>query len=655
MYSALIRVKGGDEGTISVYTLNIKRLINNFIREDRIVYVIQLHRYREIHRLLKDLRDELTPKERGKLEKLARRTESIMKITPAWLDYGYRLTMDNLTHYITTALQNDYHEVLNYTWELNISPSALSEQLSLLESTAIDKARGKDLPLKSGRILLNFPDGYYWVMLGVGKCELEGKAMAHCGNIGDDPYQRILSLRKEDTNGKPKAHLTFIWHQVPYPGEASVPWPSAPQVTQGFLGETKGYANNKPAVKYHPHIIELLKLPMIQFNVGGGYQPENNFSLNDLTKQQRERLYLEKPQLFGLPEFFRVYGMQTSTIFLSALTGINDAPLKERTPHLPIMDMGGTPVVVLGEDANPHPKPVSGYLIQGLEQLGFDKFADGLEQIIEWAEKSTSCHPKDPDDDYVSAVDKTQDLGDDDYDDLPHIPDWPDIHFEEYLLGLRDQHPDTFRFYAEALGTADIELAAQTLREHPWTWVGEEFFDAFKLFYPSEDAGVRWGYLRQLDYTETSTGAALELDFDKQSLLLFITWENFLAIATEKLSDPDAYPDWTDTALFAGTLPTPEEPDGPIHIPPEPESIRCLAIILEDIRITVEKRAAEERRQALGRREEDYRKWLDLDDTEEDVQRGWGDEEGEKENFDVGGYLGDEDEDDEDDDIDLWT
>jgi hypothetical protein len=57
----------------------------------------------------------------------------------------------------------------------------------------------------------------------------------------------------------------------------------------------KGKNNDKPVAKYHPYIIELLKLSIIKHVAGGGYKPENNFSLMDLTDEQLDDLKLKKP------------------------------------------------------------------------------------------------------------------------------------------------------------------------------------------------------------------------------------------------------------------------------------------------------------------------------------------------------------------------
>ena len=80
-------------------------------------------------------------------------------------------------------------------------------------------------------------NGWRWVLLDKRSCEKEGASAGHCGNAAGKDGDNILSLR--DPNNI--AYLTFI-------------------INNGALGETKGRNNSKPAVKYHPAIIELLRM-----------------------------------------------------------------------------------------------------------------------------------------------------------------------------------------------------------------------------------------------------------------------------------------------------------------------------------------------------------------------------------------------------------
>lgn len=124
---------------------------------------------------------------------------------------------------------------------------------------------------------------YKWYRLGEESSNCEGDAMGHCGNTasprsGDD----IFSLRQIIEHDGQKYHrpsLTFI-------------------VNGGVLGEMKGRANQKPNKKYHPYIMELLKSDYIEGIFGGGYQPENNFQLSDLSEEDIEELKKVKGEKF---------------------------------------------------------------------------------------------------------------------------------------------------------------------------------------------------------------------------------------------------------------------------------------------------------------------------------------------------------------------
>jgi len=132
-----------------------------------------------------------------------------------------------------------------------------------------------------GHTIIQFPDGWKWIDLQKSHCDLEAKAMGHCGNTKGitDPNQNILSLR--NPNNVP--YLTFI------------------DLGNGNLGEMKGRFDNKPEKKFHPYIIELLKHPTIKKISGGGFAPDKNFSLSDLPPNQKQELLDSKPDLLPSP------------------------------------------------------------------------------------------------------------------------------------------------------------------------------------------------------------------------------------------------------------------------------------------------------------------------------------------------------------------
>lgn len=145
------------------------------------------------------------------------------------------------------------------------------DKIAAQKRKAADPGRRVDLP--------GMPAGYYWVSLDRASCDKEAEAMGHCGNAGYKEGDIVWSMR--DPKGVP--HLTFI-------------------VNNKMLGESKGFANNKPEAKYHPHIIAFLLgtdkgEPIVEHILGGGYKPEANFHIDDLEKGMKEQLLAKKPQL----------------------------------------------------------------------------------------------------------------------------------------------------------------------------------------------------------------------------------------------------------------------------------------------------------------------------------------------------------------------
>ena len=160
-------------------------------------------------------------------------------------------------------------------------------------------SRGQLVPFNDDdKVVMQFPDGFAWVFLDREYCETEGGAMGHCGNR---PSARrgdtILSLRRLVQTGNEKLwrpSLTFIIDG------------------NGLIGEMKGRGNEKPAEKYHPHIIALLKSDLVNGIKGGGYLPQNNFSVNDLSEEEQEDLFSVKPQYASVLYLYKKYGMNKS-------------------------------------------------------------------------------------------------------------------------------------------------------------------------------------------------------------------------------------------------------------------------------------------------------------------------------------------------------
>jgi hypothetical protein len=185
----------------------------------------------------------------------------------------------SLEHFLSLPIP----AIQNIVWD-NQNPELLIQQFRKLEREW-QARRSQLIPHDpaDGQVVMSFPDGMMWVLLPRGYCSAEADAMGHCGNAGAKQGERILSLRRKvEENGEVfwRPSLTFILD------------------AEGRLGEMKGRANNKPDRKYHQHILALLmNRDLIKGIKGGGYKPEANFAVGDLTEAERERLFDARPEL----------------------------------------------------------------------------------------------------------------------------------------------------------------------------------------------------------------------------------------------------------------------------------------------------------------------------------------------------------------------
>lgn len=148
-----------------------------------------------------------------------------------------------------------------------------------------------------GTPFIKFPDGSAWVRIAKPSCDIEGRAMGHCGNKGNPRSTDVIlsyrSVVKRGDKNMWKPHLTFIFN-----------------TTSGMLGEMKGRANEKPSEKYHNVILELLKSPMIKGIEGGGYAPANNFAITDLSPEKAAYVTKNLPRYATPTMLWNEYGTE---------------------------------------------------------------------------------------------------------------------------------------------------------------------------------------------------------------------------------------------------------------------------------------------------------------------------------------------------------
>jgi hypothetical protein len=183
------------------------------------------------------------------------------------------------------AMDGEYRHILDWLRGRNNPPIRETDQIDFKtltfeeakqrsESWHAELARLEAGAIKDeqGDIVINFPDGFYWIRLNKSVCDAEAKAMGHCGRARGMLY----SLRRE---------------RYPY---------VTVDLDQGVIGQIKGRANTKPKSTYHKYIIALLLNPSIGVKyLHSTYQPHTDFNLNDLTDEQLVEISNRKPTLFG--------------------------------------------------------------------------------------------------------------------------------------------------------------------------------------------------------------------------------------------------------------------------------------------------------------------------------------------------------------------
>jgi len=295
------------EQAISRIQQEIEWAIENLKREDRILWYlrqIKIGLYLETDKILETLRKlwkEMSRKDEEENQRIADEYNKLVNSLPtavrksvAFKQFSPIPGADNISEYGNKLVNFFIHflslgipKIDNFRFE-NQSWQDIHRDFEQYEKEWAEKQKSWiDITneLKEGRIspIVVFEDGFRWFNLNRPKCEQEGKAMGHCGNCGGRSDDTVLSLRKLKQEGGrmyARPSLTFILH------------------SNGQLGEMKGRGNNKPNEKYHPYILRLLaQKNLIKGIEGGGYLPENNFSLGDLSDERLEAIFNARPDL----------------------------------------------------------------------------------------------------------------------------------------------------------------------------------------------------------------------------------------------------------------------------------------------------------------------------------------------------------------------
>lgn len=253
-------------------------------KEDRIVWYLRLVR----QAILMNHAKIMDPVKLAKLrQEFTKRTGSEnLEFIPGMLD--------QLEHFLSLPIQ----DIQTYQFGTNTFDRIIKDFKAFEKEwqDTLDRMFEDD----NARVLIDFGNGWFWVDTEKAFCSKEAASMGHCGNQPrSDSDDHLLSLRKKHIiNDKVywEPFLTFI---LDY---------------HGYLTEMKGRNNDKPVERYHPMIVALLRSDHVTGILGGGYLPENNFSLDDLTPVERESLLAEKPELGNSYDLFHLDGDVTKRV-----------------------------------------------------------------------------------------------------------------------------------------------------------------------------------------------------------------------------------------------------------------------------------------------------------------------------------------------------
>lgn len=264
----------------------IKTAKTTLKRMDRIQWYLKMIRaltYRAMTRYTffpDEVREHIIKRQQEESKKMNIVSGPIPNPTRILSDLGHYLSMVQIP-----KIQN--YQFTNQPWP------KIKQDFDEFEDEWRSRSRDNGVKIQDGdKIILKFDGGKKaWWLLDRSYCRDEGDKMGHCGNTaaykdGDN----ILSFRTATEDPEYWVpHMTFI-------------------LNHGVLGEMKGKANKKPESKYHPYIVALLKSDYVKEIRGGGYAPEQNFSLNDLPREVREELLAKKPDLGSLYDMFKMHG-----------------------------------------------------------------------------------------------------------------------------------------------------------------------------------------------------------------------------------------------------------------------------------------------------------------------------------------------------------
>lgn len=274
----------GGEQQVETLILKAEEMLQ---REDRVIWYLRWARANLCSKYVETLEPESKPHQ--SMEHLFERALKELQVTADEFRREWPLITEQILKHFAKHPAQPLQAVV---WNREL-PSVLFKKLDETEKEWTKRQsqiiRHDDY---GPEVFLDFGNGWAWYDLEQSSCDIEAKAMGHCGNAGGNYNDTILTLRKDMGDGKFRPSLTFILDE------------------NGYLGEMKGRENEKPKERYHSMIIPLLMDSRIKGINGGGYEAHRNFSLRDLPERTREQILKKKPELKELPELWEEYPKQ---------------------------------------------------------------------------------------------------------------------------------------------------------------------------------------------------------------------------------------------------------------------------------------------------------------------------------------------------------
>jgi len=185
------------------------------------------------------------------------------------IDYYLNIDLDDMIGRVLDWLKSDLREGevnLNDYKTLKSAVKASDDWHKSLKASGVIKD-------ETGKVIMEFDDGYYWIDLQTTNCKAEAEAMGHCGMTNNGTT--IYSLR----DSKKSPHVTV-----------------AIDVKEGIIYQMKGKENKKPVEKYHKYIYEFLMEQDIE-KFSYEYDQSQDFNVMDLDKEHFEKIFEKKPDL----------------------------------------------------------------------------------------------------------------------------------------------------------------------------------------------------------------------------------------------------------------------------------------------------------------------------------------------------------------------